>query len=190
MAPKSPVQKQLCELTRLRAPGYKIPAQLRPQRPHLPPQRPASQDRLLRKLNAQIKQVTTQIKALLRQEKALKTRAEALQEEKGVGALTAAVLLVEVLELGTLNRARVAALVGVAPFNRDSGRGPGRHFITDGRARARPALYLAGLVARRHHPQLKRVYERLLPRGKLKKIAWVALMRLLRIRLNLRLKEL
>ena len=84
----------------------------------------------------------------------------------GVGRLTAVVLLALVPELGTLNRRQVAALVGVAPFNRDSGPHRGRRQISGGRAAARRALYMAALVAAFRNPRLRPFYQHLLAVGK------------------------
>lgn len=95
----------------------------------------------------------------------------------GVGAASVAVLLAELPELGKLDRRRIAALVGVAPLNRDSGKMRGQRSIWGGRADVRRALYMATLVAVRHNPVLKGFYNRLVAAGKLKKVALVAAMR-------------
>lgn len=102
----------------------------------------------------------------------------------GVGRITALILLATVPELGTLNRRQAAALVGVAPFNRDSGPRRGHRQISGGRAAARRALYMAGLVAAFANPRLKPFYHRLVATGKAPKVALVAVMRKLIILLN------
>uniref|UniRef100_UPI0037837352 transposase n=1 Tax=Piscinibacter sp. TaxID=1903157 RepID=UPI0037837352 len=110
--------------------------------------------------------------------------AAALASVPGIGAASVAVLLAELPELGRLDRRRVAALVGVAPLNRDSGQMRGQRSIWGGRADVRRTLYMATLTAVRHNPILKTHYERLLAAGKRKKVALVACMRKLLTMLN------
>ena len=110
--------------------------------------------------------------------------AQALLSVPGIGAASVAVLLAELPELGKLDRRRIAALVGVAPMNRDSGQMRGQRCIWGGRADVRRALYMATLVAVRYNPVLKVCYERLLGAGKRKKVALVACMRKLLTMLN------
>ena len=110
--------------------------------------------------------------------------AQVLASVPGVGATSVAVLLAQLPELGSLDRRRVAALVGVAPLNHDSGRMCGQRSIWGGRAEVRRALYMATLVAVRYNPVLKAHYEHLLAAGKRKKVALVACMRKLLTMLN------
>jgi len=110
--------------------------------------------------------------------------AAALTSVPGIGAASVAVLLAELPELGKLDRRRVAALVGVAPLNRDSGQMRGQRSIWGGRADVRRTLYMATLTAVRHNPIVKTHYERLLAAGKRKKVALVACMRKLLTMLN------
>jgi transposase len=102
----------------------------------------------------------------------------------GVGPQMTATLLASLPELGQLNRREISALVGVAPFNRDSGTLRGRRAIYGGRASVRGALYMATLVATRHNPVIRAFYQQLLARHKPKKLALVACMRKLLVILN------
>jgi len=112
-----------------------------------------------------------------------------LQSTPGVGPVLSLTLLANLPELGTLDRHQVAALVGVAPFARDSGLLRGRRAIWGGRAPVRAALYMATLSAVRHNPVLRAFYQRLLAAGKAKKVALVACMHKLLTILNAMLKH-
>ena len=116
-------------------------------------------------------------------------KAELLTGIPGVGRVLATTLLAELPELGSLNRKQIAALVGVAPLNRDSGTFRGRRCIWGGRASVRRVLYMAALVGTRHNPVLQAFYERLCAAGKAKKLALVACMRKLLTMVNAMLKE-
>jgi transposase len=108
-----------------------------------------------------------------------------LRSAKGVGPILAAMLIARVPELGTLKNRQIAALIGVAPFDDDSGPSEGKRHIRGGRARVRRVLYMATMVAAtRHNPVLKAYYERLIAAGKLPKVALVACMRKLLTILN------
>jgi transposase len=102
----------------------------------------------------------------------------------GIGPVTARTLLIELPELGTLNRRQIAALVGVAPLNRDSGHWRGRRQVWGGRASVRTALFLCAMTAARRHPTLRPYYERLVAAGKPKKVALIACARKLLVMLN------
>jgi transposase len=115
-------------------------------------------------------------------------RVEILKSTPGVGKVTATTLLAEFPELGTLNRHEVAALAGVAPLNRDSGRMRGKRTCWGGRASVRKAVYMAALVASRYNPVIRGLYQRLIEAGKPKKVALTACMRKLLIILNAMLK--
>ena len=107
-----------------------------------------------------------------------------LRSVPGVGPVLARTLLAELPELGTITHKRLSSLVGVAPFNRDSGKIRGKREVWGGRAPVRATLYMGALVATRHNPTLKEFYERLLAAGKPKKVALVACMRKLLSILN------
>lgn len=107
-----------------------------------------------------------------------------LQTTPGVGRVLSSTLLAQVPELGSLDRKAIAALVGVAPFNRDSGLFRGRRLVWGGRAPVRAVLYMSTLVAVRHNPALKTFYARLRAAGKAPKLALTACMRKLLTMLN------
>ncbi len=107
-----------------------------------------------------------------------------LKSVPGVGKVVSSSLLIELPELGKLNRRKIAALVGVAPLNRDSGTMRGRRTVWGGRAKLRAVLYMAALVASRRNPIIAAFYQRLVNAGKAKKVALVACMRKLLIILN------
>jgi transposase len=117
-----------------------------------------------------------------------KEKEDLLTSVPGVGPLTARTLLACLPELGTISRQAIAALVGVAPFNRDSGLMRGKRTIWGGRAAVRSALYMAALVASRYNPIVKTYYAKLLAAGKPKKLALVACMRKLLVTLNAMLR--
>jgi len=112
-----------------------------------------------------------------------------LRSVKGVGPVLSLTLVAELPELGTLSRQKIAALVGVAPLNRDSGTYRGRRGVWGGRASVRQALHMGTLVATRYNPQIKTFYHRLLQAGKPKKLALTACMRKLLTILNAMLKH-
>ena len=111
-----------------------------------------------------------------------------LQSIPGVGRVLSATLLAELPELGKLNRRQIAALVGVAPFNRDSGIMKGKRSVWGGRASIRAVLYMATLASTRYNPVIRSFYQQLLVRGKAKKVALVACMRRLLTIMNAILK--
>ena len=112
-----------------------------------------------------------------------------LRTVPGVGEQLSLALLAYLPELGTLDRRQIAALVGVAPFNRDSGTLRGKRTVWGVRGRVRAVLYMGALVARRHNPVIKDFYQRLLAAGKLKKLDLTACMRKLLLILNSMLKH-
>ena len=116
-------------------------------------------------------------------------KAALLDSVPGVGEVTTFSLLADLPELGMLNRKRIAALVGVAPFPDDSGKRVGARYVRGGRADVRCVLYMATLSAIRHNPPIKAMYERLTQAGKPFKLAMTACMRKLLTILNAILKK-
>jgi transposase len=112
-----------------------------------------------------------------------------LRSSKGIGKVTAALLLADLPELGQVSDKQIARLVGTAPINHDSGQHKGKRRIQGGRAGVRCGLYMATLVATRHNPVIRPFYQRLLANGKLKKVALVACMRKLLVILNAMIRD-
>jgi len=141
-------------------------------------------DAVLAVLTEPLATVTAAIRALIRATPALQPPGDRLTSVPGVGPVVAATLVAELPELGTLTRRQIAALAGVAPLARDSGRSRGRRQVWGGRAHVRQPLYMAALVASTHNPVIRAFYQRLLAAGKPKKLALVACMRKLLVILN------
>jgi transposase len=128
-------------------------------------------------LDNAIDEVNIDLTARLRTSAAWREKDELLRSMKGVGPITSGTLMASLPELGTLDRRSIAALVGLAPFNRDSGTFRGRRAIWGGRAQVRHMLYMAATTAIQFNPVIKPFYERLIGRGKPHKVAMVACMR-------------
>lgn len=139
-------------------------------------------EKLIAAIRKQLEDIEAQLAAHIARHHA--DVARLLQSVGGVGPATAAVLIAELPELGHLDRRQIAALVGVAPFARDSGHMRGKRMIGGGREQVRRGMYMATLVATRANPVIARFYRRLLAAGKPKKVALVACMRKLLTILN------
>jgi transposase len=146
-------------------------------------------DEHLEWLKRRIKSADTDLGSAIKASPIWHAKANLLESIPGVGKVTVSTLLAELPELGTLNRREISALVGVCPYNRDSGAYRGKRRIWGGRAAVRSVLYMATLVAIRFNPVLKRAYERFKTEGKLKKVAIVACMRKLLVTMNAMLRD-
>ena len=135
-------------------------------------------------LEQELDEIDRDLKEMLRNSPVWREKENLLRTVPGVGPQLAVSILAYLPELGTLNRKRIAALVGVAPFNRDSGTLRGKRAVWGGRSRIRASLYMAALVASRHNPVISIFYQRLLAAGKPKKVALTACMRKLLVILN------
>jgi transposase len=140
-------------------------------------------------LEKEIKRTDGDLDEAIEKSATFKENEALLRSVPGVGPVLARTLLAELPELGTITHKRLCALVGVAPFNRDSGQGRGKREVWGGRAPVRAVLYMGTLVATRHNPTLKEFYERLLAAGKPKKVALVACMRKLLSILNALMRD-
>ena len=129
------------------------------------------------------------LRQTLRRSPVWREKDDLLRSVPGVGHQLSLTLLAYLPELGTLDRKQIAALVGMAPFNRDSGTLRGQRTVWGGRSRVRAVLYMAALVSSRHNPVIRDFYQKLLAVGKAKKVALVACMRKLLVILNAMLKH-
>lgn len=135
-------------------------------------------------IESRIEQLEDEINDMLTNNPSWRERAALVRTVPGIGKVTAATLMAELPELGTLNRQKIAALAGLAPYNKDSGPRRRKRRIFGGRASVRCVLYMAALSASRHNPVIKRFYQRLIDSGKKEKVALTACMRKLLVILN------
>jgi transposase len=148
-----------------------------------------SMERILACLKEEKKILDTQIQQFVAEQEAWQEQQEILSTAPGVGNVTTATLLAELPELGKMDRKKIAALVGVAPMNSDSGKKRGYRKTKGGRGDVRSVLYMATLVATRYNPLIRAHYQQLLKRGKLKKVALTACMRKFLTILNAMLRD-
>ena len=139
---------------------------------------------ILRSLEAERARIDRAIDKLIEDSPVFCAKQDLLKSVPGIGDVVARTLLVELPELGAVDRHQIAALAGVAPMNRDSGRYRGKRRIQGGRVEVRAPLFMACLVAIRHNPPLRRFYRRLREAGKPARLAIVAAMRKLLVTLN------
>jgi transposase len=137
----------------------------------------ASLQTIIACLGDELERLDVEVRSFLEEHEELKEREQLLRSARSIGPVTAATLLAELPELGKLDRKQIAALVGVAPMNQDSGRRRGYRKTKGGRPDVRRTLYMATLTGIRYNPVIKANYERLLGRGKEKKVAITACMR-------------
>jgi transposase len=136
-----------------------------------------SVERIIAILKEEKKRLDEQIRELMNEQKAWQAQTQILTSAPGVGPVTTATLLAELPELGKMDRKKIAALVGVAPMNFDSGKKRGYRKTKGGRTEVRSLLYMSTLVATRYNPLIRAQYQHLLKRGKEKKVALPACMR-------------
>ena len=139
---------------------------------------------ILKKIAVEIANIDLKLDQLVTEIPHYKERVDQLISAKGVGKVLAYTLLSDLPELGQLNRKEIAALVGIAPFNKDSGKHKGKRKLRGGRHKVRTVLFVSIMSAIQCHPKIKPMYERLIAAGKPKKVAIVACMRKQLIILN------
>ncbi len=145
--------------------------------------------RTISMLQKQLKAIDTDLDRMIRASESWRAKEDLLRSVPGVGKILALTLITELPELGKLNRKQIAALVGVAPLNRDSGTFRGTRRVWGGRAAVRTCLYMATLTAAHHNPVIRESYRRLLAKGKPKKVALTACMRKLLVTLNVMIRD-
>jgi len=140
-------------------------------------------------LQRELSDIDNDLTKIIRQNSLWREKDDILQSTPGIGPVVSFTLLADLPELGSLNRKQIAALVGVAPLNRDSGTLRGKRTVWGGRERVRTALYMAAVVAARFNPVIKAFYDRLCASGKPKKVALTACMHKLLVILNSMIKH-
>ena len=145
--------------------------------------------RLIRALEKELTSVDTDIDDAVRGSPAWRDKEDLLASVPGVGPTIARTLIAELPELGTLDRKKIAALAGLAPFTRQSGQWRGKSFIGGGRTAVRTALFMGAMVAKQHNPVLKAFFDRLVASGKPKMVALIAVARKLLTILNAILRD-
>jgi transposase len=145
--------------------------------------------KFIKAFDKEIERIEVNIKKLIETDKALQDLRKQLTQVDGIGEVTISILMAQLPELGQLSNKQISALVGVAPFCKDSGTMKGRRVVWGGRASIRSVLYMATLSAIRYNKPIRTFYQRLVANGKLKKVALVACMRKLLVILNAMVKK-
>lgn len=182
-------QRDLTELVDRRLQLVSIRAQERARLASALPVARASLQEHIRWLNERIGALDVDLTHRLRSSELWKAKVDLLKEVPGIGPVSLFTLVARLPELGTLSRGGIAALAGLAPMARDSGRHRGARFIQGGRAQIRAVLYMATLTAKQHNPVIRAMFERLSAQGKPFKVAMTACMRKLLTILNAILKS-
>ena len=167
-------QEKLSLLTTRRRQLVEMITMEKNRREHAPPPILSHIQRHIAWLQAELKQLERQINDFIKKTPMWQEKLKILKSVPGIGTITTSILLAELPELGVLDNKKIASLVGVAPFNHDSGKFKGRRRIKGGRKLVRDKLYMATLVATRWNPVISAYYQRLLQAGKAKKVALVA----------------
>ena len=159
------------------------------RRPIMPESLRSGIDRIIEALDRELDSLEQLLHNAVERHAAWRHKRDLLTSMPGIGPTVASTLIGDLPELGSLSRRQIAALTGVAPFNRDSGAFHGKRRIRGGRALSRTALFLSAMVAIRYNPDIKRFYERLLQTGKHKKVALTACIRKIVTALNAMLRD-
>lgn len=188
--PVSPERQTLEALVLRRAQLVKLQTAEKNRKEHSAPDEVvASRERIAVALEQEIEHLDAAIRKLVERVPELRQSNRVLQSVPGIGPTIAAGVLVHLPELGTVGKAEIAALAGLAPFNHDSGVMKGKRSIRAGRSPVRSLLFMAALVATRCNPRFRLLYARLVDSGKPKKVALVAIARKLLVALNSMLKH-
>ncbi len=188
-APVTPAQQKLTDLVRARQQLVAVRTLLQNQLEHTRERLARrSQEELVALTATRIQRLEKAVAQLIAETPPFKAKTQKLTAVAGIGPTTAALLLAELPELGSLNKAEAAALAGLAPRNHDSGAFRGQRHIAGGRPAVRTGLWMPTLVATQHNPILKAFYQRLRAKGKPAKLALTATARKLLIHLNSLLK--
>lgn len=145
--------------------------------------------RLIKHVTKELEMLEKKIDDIIKKDKQRQAKPELLETFKGIGPAISRTLIIDLPQLGLLNKYEIAKLVGVAPINRDSGKKKGHRYIQGGRQKVRNALYMAALVAIRFNPDMKDFYDRLKAKNKASKVAIVAVMRKIICILNSMIKN-
>ncbi len=145
--------------------------------------------RIIDILEQELDNIEGQIQKMVKDNDTLQHKKDLLITMQGVGEVTANILIAMLPELGTTDRRHIAALVGLAPYNRDSGRKTGKRSIQGGRHSVRSGLYMATLVATKYNDAIRIIYNDMLQRGKKKKVALIACMRHMLVWLNIMIRD-
>ncbi len=145
--------------------------------------------RLIKALEKELASVNADIDDSVRGSPAWRDKEDLLASEPGIGPIIARTLIADMPQLGCLDRKKIAALGGLAPFTRQSGQWRGKSFIGGGRAKVRSALFMAAMTARRHNPTMRAFFDRLVAAGKPKMVALIAVARKLLTILNAILRD-
>lgn len=146
-------------------------------------------EKTIKFLKKRLAGISEEIQEILKTDEVLKNQQQILCSMKGIGEITSQTLIIDLPELGQLSRKEIAALVGVAPMNQESGKKRSYSRIQQGRSTVRRTLYMAALVAARYNEPLKDFYQRLVAAGKPKKVALVAVMRKMLVILNAMVRD-
>ena len=140
-------------------------------------------------IGSQVENLEKELEKLYQTDRELARKVAVLTKQKGIGMTTALALVGLVPELGHIDRKKITALLGLAPYAKDSGKFKGKRFISGGRAEARHSLYMPAWVATMFDPEIKAFYQKLIGKGKKPKVAITAVMRKLLVRLNATLRN-
>lgn len=189
-----PLAPELCALQELQARRRQLLEMLVAEKNHLrspltTSQTTGSVKRMIAHLEREIKALDGKMQEIVKDSPSLREKMEVIRRVKGAGAVLAMQLVANLPELGTLSRRKIAALVGVAPYNRDSGAFSGKRHVMGGRREVRTVLYMAAVTAIRCNDKIKSFYIQMVKRGKPKMVALIAAMRKLLLLLNAMMRE-